>query len=264
MDKLFLVLPFIVSFVVLITKKRIVNAKSGRKFALREMFLDLLKILLIAMIAMIANFVYGKRINIGNLIIDVFMLIPYLLLLMQKNYDYSQRKALMGILAFFIFLVTICVSIFLMLVGIYDQNDTTLGFIFIKGVSYFFISIWCCFTYEKEKKIKGHVCELKESICMYRISTLDFYAFAFLGLFIFIGGNGYITPFCIFGIHEILNKKAKKGILYIIFGNIFLVLQYIQPFWASILILLYIAVALIDLLIQFIKSKKLLHKYYLF
>ena len=71
MDKLFLVLPFIVSFVVLITKKRIVNAKSGRKFALREMFLDLLKILLIAMIAMIANFVYGKRINIGNLIIDV-------------------------------------------------------------------------------------------------------------------------------------------------------------------------------------------------
>ncbi len=254
MNILFYILPVFISILVMLTKKKIVNAKSGKKFAIREMVLDLLKVLLIIIIAMIGNFICGKSISIWTLLIDVFMLMVYLFPLMQKNFDYAERKAVMGILASLVFMSVICISMYQMVIGTYNRNDTTLAFCFLKGVSYFFISTWCCFTYEKDKKIKGLFHELKSSIRMYKLSKLEYYVGAFVGLFIFIGGNGNFTPFCIFGIHEILNKKILKGVLYIILGNISLILQCILPFWGSISFTVYILVASVDLFVQFIKK----------
>lgn len=256
MNIFFSIIPFIISILVVITKKKIVNAQSGEKFALREMILDVLKVIVIAAVALIANIVCGKNIPIWTLIIDIFMLIIYLLPLMQKNYDYVDRKALRGIWASCVFMLIIATTIFQMLIGIYDPNDTALIFCFFKGISYFSIAIWCCFTAEKDHKIRALFLELRNSIKNYKLSRLDYYAFAFLGLFIFAGGNGNIPPIGIFGVHEICNKKVLKGILYIISGNISLFLQYKYPLIGSITFVIYTLVAFIDLLVQFIRDRK--------
>lgn len=256
MGILFSLLPFVVSILVVITKKKVVNANSGEKFAIREMILDVFKVFIITVIALAANFLFDKKVPIWTLLIDVFMLIIYLLPLLQKNYDYAERKALMGIFAPCVFMLSIGVAIFQMLIGTYDKSDFTLFFCFTKGLSYFFIAIWCCFTVGKDNKLKGLISELKTSFLNYRISKLDYYALAFLELFIFTGGKGNFTPIGIFGFHEILNRNYFKGAVYIVLANVSLFLQWKYPFLGSISFIIYTFVAFLDLLIHFIKSIK--------
>lgn len=256
MGILFSLLPFAVSILVVITKKKVIHANSGEKFAIREMILDVFKVFVITIMALVASFLCDKKVPIWTLSIDVFMLIIYLLPLLQKNYDYAERKALMGILASCVFMLSIAVAILQMLLGIYDTNNFTLFFCFIKGLSYFFISIWCCFTVGKDNKVKGLISELKTSFVNYKMSKCDYYSFAFLELFIFTGGGGNFTPFGIFGLHEVINKRFYKCATYIVLANISLILQWKYPFVGSITCSIYTYVAFIDLLAQIIKGLK--------
>lgn len=252
----FSIIPLIISILIVITKKKIVNGQSGEKFTKRELILDLLKVIVIATVALIANIVYGKDIPIGALIIDILMLIVYLLPLVQKNYDYVERKALMGIFASCIPLLIIIIAISQMLIGTYDTNNTVLFFCFVKGVSYFFIAIWCCCTTGKEHKIRALFHDLRDSLKNYKPNKLEYYTFAFLELFILMGGYGNIIPVGIFGFHEICNRKITKGLIYILFANISLFLRHKYPIIGSIAFIIYVFVALIDLLLQFIRGKK--------
>lgn len=252
----FYILPFFISILVVITKKKIVNSQSGKSYATREFFIDSFKIAIITLISIIANIVYDKNIPVWLLLIDVIMLVIYLLPFIQKNYNYTERKALGGIWASCIFMALIAVAIFQMLIGTYDKSNPTLSYCFIKGVSYFFIAIWTCFTIGKKNKFKSFFYELSSSFKNNNLSILDYYLFAFWGLFIFTGYNNNFTPVGLFGIHEVLNKKKIKGIIYIITGNLCLFMKYKFPFLGSITYILYTLVAFIDLIINFIKYIK--------
>ena len=88
MNIIFGVLPFLVSILVVFTKRKIVNSQSGRKYAYREMILDVVRVLVVTIISLSANVLCGKEVSIWTLLIDVFMLLVYILPLLQKNYDY--------------------------------------------------------------------------------------------------------------------------------------------------------------------------------
>lgn len=259
MNIIFGVLPFLVSILVVFTKRKIVNSQSGRKYAYREMILDVVRVLVVTIISLSANVLCGKEVSIWTLLIDVFMLLVYILPLLQKNYDYVERKALMGIWASCIFMLVIAIAIFQMLIGSYDISDSTLAFCFVKGVSYFGISIWCCFTtgeIRKKDKFKALMNGLVSSYKDYKLSVRDYYCLAFLELFIFTGMNRYFNPVGIFGLHEIINKKKLKGFIYIILGNFCLFLQYKFQIWGDIACLVYTLFAFIDMLIHFINIRK--------
>lgn len=259
MNIIFGVLPFLISILVVITKRKIVNSQSGKKYAYREMILDVVRVLIITIISLSANMLSGKEVSVWTLLIDVFMLLVYLLPLLQKNYDYVERKALMGIWASCIFMLMIAIAIFQMLIGSYDINDSTLFFCFVKGVSYFGISIWCCFTtgeISKKDKFKALINGLVSSYKDYELSTRDYYCLAFLELFIFTGMNRYFNPVGIFGLHEIINKKKLKGLIYIILGNFCLFLQHKFQVLGDIAFIVYTLLALIDILIHFANIRK--------
>ena len=130
MNMFFGVLPFLVSILVVFTKREIVNSQSGKKYAYREMILDVARVLVVTIISLSANLLCGKEVSIWTQLIDAFMLLVYLLPLLQKKYDYVERKALMGIWASCIFMLMIAIAIFQMLIGSYDSNDFTLVFLF--------------------------------------------------------------------------------------------------------------------------------------
>lgn len=260
MSIFFYIVPFIVSILAVITKRKIVNCQSGRKYAYREMAVDGIRVILISIISFIANILWGNNVPVWSLIIDFFMMIIYLLPLLQKNYDYADRKAFGGIWASCIILISIAVAMFQMLTGTFNVNDTTLLFCFIKGILYFLIATWCCFTTGKsgiKNKIKSLFCGLMDSWKSYHLSNIDYYMFAFLEIFIFIGMTNYFAPKGIFGLHEIMNKKYLKGILFIFFGNVCLFLKDKINEYGDVIILAYVFAALLDILIYFINSKKL-------
>lgn len=251
-------LPLMVTFLAIVTKRKIVNAQSGKKYAYREMLVDIVKMLIALVIAIIANRLYGKDVKIWSFLIDLFMLLVYLLPLLQKNYNYVERKALMGIWSFFVFLIPVEIAIFQMLTGTYDKQNTTLAFCFLKGVLYLLLSIWYCFTTDdqgEKNKIKLLIRGLKNTFKEHKLATLDYYMLAFLELFIFVGANGYLVPVGIFGLHEIVNKRVLKGIIFILVGNACLFLQYKIPFWGEVVFVVYIVVALVDMVVHYIKHK---------
>lgn len=259
MNIVFEVMPFFVSILVVFTKRKMVNSQSGKKYAYREMILDVARVFIVTIISLSANLLYGKEVSIWTRLIDVFMLLVYLLPLLQKNYDYVERKALMGIWASCIFMLMTAIAIFQMLIGTYDSSDFTLAFCFVKGVSYFGISIWCCFTTGKISKkdkvkalINGLVCSYKN----YELSVRDYYSLAFLELFIFVGMKEYFIPVGIFGLHEIINRKRLKGFIFIILGNFCLFLQHKFQVWGDIAFIVYTLLAFIDMLIHFVNIRK--------
>ncbi len=256
MNILFCILPLIVSVFVVIIKRKIVNAQNGKKFAKREMLLDIVKVIIIALIAVFANIIIDKIVPIWTLSIDLFMLIVYISPLFQKDYDYIGRKALMGIWSTFILMIILAITIWRMLIGTYSNEDATLFYCFVKAVSYFFIAVWVCFTTGKKNKIRTFFVELKSSFKTYQINILDYYMLAFLALFIFSGANNNVAPIGIFGIHEILNKKNIKGIIYIILGNLCIFLNFKTLFIGYIFYVLYTLVALVDLFFQFLIYRK--------
>lgn len=247
MDIIFCILPFWVSLLAVATKRKMINSRSGKKYAYREMFIDGIRIIIITIISLIANFVCGKDIKTGALAIDGFMMISYLLPLLQKNYDYVERKALMGILLSFVFMLNITIVLFQMLIGIYDRTDLTLLYCFIKVVCYFTIAVWCCFTNGEKHKVKALCCGILDSCKNYKLGVSDYYVFACLGLLLFVGIKDYFTPIGIFGFHEVINKKYAKGVLYIVFGNLCLILQHSFQILGNIVFIIYILVALLDM-----------------
>lgn len=109
MNIIFGVLPFLVSILVVFTKRKIVNSQSGRKYAYREMILDVVRVLVVTIISLSANVLCGKEVSIWTLLIDVFMLLVYILPLLQKNYDYVE-KGIDGNLGFLHIYVNDCNS----------------------------------------------------------------------------------------------------------------------------------------------------------
>lgn len=258
MKYIFNVLPMVVAIFVIITKRLVVNAQSGKKYAFREFLIDGGRFLFVAFFAMLAYLLYGKDVPTWTLLIDISMLLIYLFPLLSKNYDFAQRKALMGIWASCIFLIVLAVAMFHMLIGTYETQDNTLLYCFLKAITYFWIAIWCCFTVEKKgflAKIKVLGKSLVESYKCYNMTELDYFCIAFLTLFVFIGKE-YFTPIGIFGLHEIMNKRKYKGILWIIVGNLCLYLRHHWMLWGEIIFLIYVYVALIDLLFFFICNRK--------
>lgn len=258
MKYIFSVLPMIVAIFVFILKRVAVNAQSGKKYAFREFLIDGGRFLLVFFCSILAYFLYGKDVPAWTLLIDISMLLVYLFPLLSKNYDFVQRKALMGIWASCIILIVLAVTMFHMLIGTYEMQDNTLLYCFLKTIIYFGIAIWCCSTTEKKgffAKIKELFRSMIESYKCYVMTELDYFCVAFLTLFIFVGKE-YFTPIGIFGLHEIMNKRKCKGILWMIVGNLCLYLRHHWVLWGEIIFLIYVCVALVDLLIFFIRSRK--------
>ena len=196
-------------------------------------------ILLLICVTILLLLAIDKNITKIDSILLLFMLIVYISPLFQKDYDYIGRKALMGIWSTFIFMIVLAITIWRMLIGTYSNEDATLFYCFVKAVSYFLIPVWVCFTTGKKNKIRTFFVELKSSFKTYQINILDYYMLAFLALFIFSGANNNVAPIGIFGIHEILNKKNIKGIIYIILGNLCIFLNYKTLFIGYIFYVLY-------------------------
>ena len=83
MNMFFGVLPFLVSILVVFTKRKIVNSQSGKKYAYREMILDVERVLVVTIISFSANLLCGTEVSIWTQLIDAFMLLVYLLPLLQ-------------------------------------------------------------------------------------------------------------------------------------------------------------------------------------
>jgi len=98
-------------------------------------------------------------------------------------------------------------------------------------------------------KLKNFSLSIVDSLKKINISKIDFYTFAFLSLFLFVGDrNNTFVPVGLFGIHEILKRKYLKGSLYIVAGNIILILS---PYLiGQILFMGYSLFAMIDLFRQ--------------
>lgn len=256
MKILFFILPICISVLIVVVKKKIVNAQNGKKFSYRELILDILRIIAITSVALLANMLYGKNIPVWTLLIDILMLIAYSLPLFQKNYDYIERKAIIGIWSVLVTMIVGSIAIIQMLTGKFDINDTTLLFCYTKGVSYFFIAMWICLTNGKDKKIKGFLSELVLVMKNSELKLTEYYMLAFMELFVFCGGNGYIPPFGIFGFHELINKKVLKGVLYIISGNICLFLMSKLPLIGQIVFVVYTLTAIADMVIKAFKYIK--------
>ena len=90
----------------------------------------------------------------------------------------------------------------------------------------------------------------------YELSARDYYCLAFLELFIFVGIKEYFIPVGIFGLHEIINKKRLKGLIYIILGNFCLLLQHKFQVLGDIALIVYTLLALIDMFIHFVNIRK--------
>lgn len=256
MEILFYILPFIISMVAVRARKRFVNEQNGSKYALREFWLDVVRVFVITGISLCGYLFFEKKISTWVLFIDIIMLIVYSLPLIQKNYNYKERKALMGLLGVCIFMIATLIAITQMMMKTYDLGDTTIMFCFFKGVFYFLLGIWCCFTSQEENKFKALLRNLEDSKKNFSLTIIDYYTFAFMGLFITNGFNDYFIPVGVFGIHEILNKKVWKGITYIVLANTCLILEYYLPVWGGLALLIYTTVAFIDLIRHYIKYKK--------
>lgn len=258
MKILYIILPLLVSVLVVITKRKIINAQSGKEYAYKEFIIDIVRFIFIAIISL-AGSLYGNKIHVWPLIIDLFMLIVYILPFCQKNYDFTERKCLMGIWASCIIMLSMAIVMFQMTVGIYDTGNTTPLLCFKKGLSYCCIAIWCCFTAEKVgkgNKIKALINGLVNSFKDYKLNMSDYLLFSFLELFVFTGGNGFFPPIGIYGLHEIINKNKIKSILFVTFGNLCLFLRHVTQFWGDLAYIIYVLVAFIDILIHYIKFKK--------
>ena len=249
LNVIFYVLPIITSILVFITKKALVKPQNGEIHAKREMILDVVKVTSITTIALVANYICGKNIPIALLSIDIFMLIVYLLPLVQKRYDYIERQAVIGVLAGVVIPAIFTITVFEMLIGTYDINDPTLLFCFLKAVYYLTMSIWRCSTADS-----SFFSDIKKSLTK-ELSKTQYFGLFFISLFIFMGYNNYFPQVCLFGIHDFLNKKKIKGILYIILGNICLFIQHKYPVVGVIPETLYLLLVFIDLLLQFKKGR---------
>ena len=60
MNMFFGVLPFLVSILVVFTKRKIVNSQSGKKYAYREMILDVERVLFVTIIFLGENWLCEK------------------------------------------------------------------------------------------------------------------------------------------------------------------------------------------------------------
>lgn len=256
MKLIILIIPFLTSFMAMLMKGRFVRFKDGKKVAIIEILIDVVKFIIVYLVIMLANVFFGiSKLNFAAISIDIIMLGVFLIVLLLKKYNYAERKAISGIASFILILVIMLVTIFKMLIKKYDTSDNTIETLFIKSVSYLFVFMWCAISSElgeKSKltsKIKNFWLSIVDSSRKRNISKIEFYTFAVLTLFIFLGDeNKSFVPIGLFGIHEILNRKYFKGFLYIIIGNIILIFK--QYMIGPILIVGYILVALIDLLCQ--------------
>jgi len=255
-------LPFMTAFIAIITKKILVNGKNGISPTRRELLIDAVKLFVVATIAFLANISMGKQINIWSFGIDVLMLFTYLFPLLQRNYNYAERKAVIGICAMILLQFLIATVMFQRIVGVFSEGDTTLLCCFIKGITYGFVAMWCCLTSGcKEKKLKDQFVyfrsELIKLIKESKMSPSMYYLLALEALYLLLENDAYLVPACIYGLHDFLNGKKKKGVVYMVTGNLLLLLHYVHPTLKDAAVLLYTFIALIDLLVCFIKQRKI-------
>jgi hypothetical protein len=260
MKLLFYFIPFFVAVLAVCTKAKIVNRGDGERCTKTELAIDLFKIVIVYIVAIFANILGGKNINIFALVIDFVMLAAYLLPLLQKNYNYVDRKALIGILASMFLMLILVIATFQMAVGIYNKTDPTLFFSYLKAFSYFAIAIWCCFTPSGDKqhifaKVKGLFISLRSIFRNYTCTKHDYILFSGMSLILLGGANYFFEPICVFGFQDLLRKKKVRGWAFIITGNVAVYLKKNNFLIGVILFTIFSIVALIYVL-YYLRPKK--------
>lgn len=186
MEFIILIVPFLTSFMAILMKGRFVRFKDGKEVARIEILIDIVRFIIVYLVIISANVILGiRKLNFTTISVDIIMLIVFLIALLQKKYNYAERKAISGIVSFILLLIIMLVTIFKILIGKYDASDNTMVILFIKVVSYLFVSLWCAISSElgeKSKftsKINNFWLSIVDSFRTRNISKIDFYVFAF-------------------------------------------------------------------------------------
>jgi len=254
-----ILVPFIIAIIVFVLKLKLVKTEDGKKFAKIEMIIDILKFTIPCLVFFCLHFIWGIQVfSIFTRVFDIAILLLIVFVFLGGKHSYQERKAIGAIFSFLLILIAIMISIFSMIIGTFGESAGTYLVLFIKAIISFLTFTWATFTAKSESvkyKIKDFAQTIIQSFKQRDISKHDYFLFGILSLFMFTGDPyQYLTPVGLFGIHEILNRKYFKGSIYIVVGNIILLMK--STLLGQILFTVYTLIAVIDLIIQFFKFKK--------
>ncbi|MGS5516317.1 hypothetical protein AB8L61_10075 [Clostridioides difficile] len=255
------VIPLVTAFLAVIVKNKYVGYENGKSASIKEFLIYIIRFLIVYSTIYLSGYIFEtSNFNYKKIIIDLIMLIVFLIILMCKEYNYQSRKSIAGIISGCIFLVISAIIIFNIT---FNKNHISNILIssFFKSVSYFIVSLWSISSSELDKKtsfftkVKAFLYMIYELFKNRKVTTLEYYLFAILGLFIFLNmAEKNSLSISLFGLHEITRFKYFKGVAYIIIGSIILSVNH--NYLRYICLNIYVLVAIIDLALFFYKNKK--------
>lgn len=246
--------------IVFILKKRIVREEDGKKFARIEMIIDIIKFTISVAILLSLNYIYDFDIfNITTRLFDIAILLSIIFVFMGGNHTYQNRKALGAIFSFTLILLVLLMLMFSSVTGMFIENVNTYFILFLKAVISFTAFTWATFTANSGKilnKIKKLFGTIIQSFKERSVNRYEYFLYGILGLLTFTGDySGIFKPLLsLFGTHEILNRRYTTGIIYIVTGNIILLMQ--STLYGQILFTLFSLIGFADLIIKTFKFKK--------
>lgn len=260
MANILILLPFVLGAIVFLIKVKVVKTEDGSKSAKNEVMIDISKFILIYSTFILAELYWEfELLKPSALMIDSIMVALYITIILRKNENYKDRKVIGAMVSMLILAILTIIVISQMLFGTYNSENSWYLIAYLKIVMYFLIFTWAAFTAESKslkEKIKDFIQVFKQSYKQRNLSRIEYLGFGFITLMIFLGGpNEYIIAFGAYGIHEIMNRKTKKGIMYIVIGNIILFSDFSNI--SNLLYSMYILIALIDLMWSGIKFKSI-------
>lgn len=245
---------------VFILKKRLVKEKDGKKFARIEMIIDIIKFTVLGAILLLLHNIYDLDIfNITTRLFDIVILLSIIFVFWGGNHAYQNRKALGAIFSFTLILLVLLMLMFSSVTGMFIDNVNTYFILFFKAVISFLAFAWATFTANSENivnKTKEFFGTIIQSFKERNVNRSDYFLYGILGLLTFTGDySGIFKPLLsLFGIHEILNRRYMKGSIYIVIGNIILLMQ--STLYGQILFTLFSLLGFTDLIIKTFKFKK--------
>lgn len=239
-------------------KQKLVKTEDGKKSTFREFAIDFSKFVIVYVVLIVANIFFGVDFfKVSTMIVDSIFVSVALFVILNKNYLYSERKAILGIVSHILLLAIFAMTILLMILDTYDVSYAILYF---KLLFSFFVSLFAALTSDSHSftsKFKTFFNTILLAFKNYNMTKMEYLLFSIVSLFVFVGDpNGFFTPIiAIFGIQDIMRKKYIMGACYIISGTIILALDY--SLIGEVLILLYSLIAMVDICWTSYKFKKL-------
>lgn len=255
-----MVITIIMTSIVYVLKKKLINEEDGKKFARTEMIIDIIKFIILFFILFSLQYIYDLDIfNITTRIFDIAILLSIIFVFWGGNHSYQNRKALGAIFSYTLILLALLMLMFSSVTGMFIEKANTYFILFFKAVISCLAFSWATFTAKSGKfvnKIKGFLGTITQSFKQRNVSRYDYFLYGILGLLTFTGDySGVFKPLLsLFGIHEILNRRYMKGSIYIALGNIILLMQ--STLYGQILFTLFSLIGFADLIIKTFKFNK--------